>query len=133
MKRLTISRDSWHYKLALYGLLNEHRSETDLCRYWWALVRGVLRAPFLAVLGALVVFAMVVDPLLALAVYVGTGFLVMPFFFPLTVALYGGAFVVAVGMYTDWRREHRKCESPGLVGTAYRGWKDKTCVLVQVE
>jgi hypothetical protein len=133
VKRLTISRNSWHYKLALYGLLNEDRDETDLCRYWWALVRGVLRAPFLALAGAVVVYAVLIDPLLMLAVYAATGVLVSPDALPMTLALYGVGTVIAVSAYRDWVRKSRPRREPGLVATAYHGWKEKTCVLVRVE
>jgi hypothetical protein len=120
VKRLTISRNSWHYKLALYGKLDEDRDETDLCRYWWALVRGVLRAPFLALVGAVVVYA-------------ATGVLVSPDALPMTLALYGVGTVIAVSAYRDWVRKSRPRREPGLVATAYHGWKEKTCVLVRVE
>jgi hypothetical protein len=132
MKRLEISRDSWHYRLALFGLLNAERTETDLCRYFWALVRGVLRAPFLALVGAGFAYVMLVVPALCFVVWLQTGYLVTTdqLFVGLTfwavIAFFCAAF------YTQERAHARQYRPPGLVKSAYRGWKDKTCVLVEI-
>jgi hypothetical protein len=132
MKRLEISRDSWHYRLALFGLLNAERTETDLCRYFWALVRGVLRAPFLAVVGAGLAYVMVLSPVLCFVVWLQYGHLPTPF------ALFAGgvAWLCVVWfcflVYLQERRNARRNAPPGVIKSAYHGWKDKTCVLVEI-
>lgn len=133
MNRLTISRNSWHYKLAQYGGLSEHYSETDLCRYWWALVRGVLRAPFLAALGAFLLFVVIVDPLLAVAVFFATGQWVLPYMAPLSFAVYLVGAWICIVVYRKQSLERRPNSPPGLVRSAYHGFKEKICVLVQVD
>jgi hypothetical protein len=136
MKRLTINVNSWHYKLALYGHLDEEYGRTDLCRYFWALVRGVLKAPLLVSAGVVAGFVLVVGPLMALVVWAISGQLV-----PDDIAAVGfGAWLIAAIMTSflcvdELRRRQRYAQQtnpPGLLKSAYRGWKEKTCVLVEL-
>lgn len=131
MKKLTISRDSWHYKLAQYGQLRDS-DETDLCRYWWALVRGVLAAPFLVLVGTGLGFLFVVAPLMPFVVWLTTGVFHVAEYAFAGLVLWAAALVF-VGYFAlqEYSRRHRN-DPPGLVRSAYHGWKKKTCVLVEV-
>lgn len=133
MKSLTINANSWHYRLALYGHLDTDYDDgrTDLCRYFWALVRGFFKAPFIVVVGACLGYALVMGPLLAVVVWLGTGFYV-----PDTVAVAGMGmwFMAGILFGALWVQDQKFDNSPALqlAGAAYRGWKDKTCVMVEV-
>jgi VIT1/CCC1 family predicted Fe2+/Mn2+ transporter len=125
--KLTINANSWHYRLARYGLLDENWYQTDLCQYFWAMVRGVLRAPLLVVAGVFLGYFMVVLPVIAGIVWLFFGsflgdFLVISF------VLWG----LAVAIVGIAGAEHLRYSEPGIIRSTYRGWKEKTCVLVEV-
>jgi hypothetical protein len=135
MKQLTISADSWHFKLATFGALKAYDNQTDLCRYFWAIVRGILRAPSLILLGVAVGWMFVVAPVMAIVVWALHGR-----FVPDDSAILGFgvwlilALIVAKIAFDEWRDKlPRQQHQPSLVKTAYRGWKEKTCVLVEVK
>lgn len=139
MKKLTIRADSWHYRLAKYGRLNaDWDGRTDLCRYFWALLRGVLFAPALVAIG--VFFgSFLTAPVVALVVVVLHG----PFeleglwaaFAIVGSAIWfvGAAGAVSVGVRVWMESRTPASRLPGLIKTAYRGWREKTCVLVEIE
>lgn len=130
--KLTIERKSWHYKLATFGWLDvDYDDQTDLCRYFWALVRGAGRVPFFILVGAGVLWVLVLNLLVMLAVFISTGI------FHVTTASEVGLAVWLVGALMGgmfYVIETGK-EVPGarLITAGYRGWKEKTCVIVDLK
>jgi uncharacterized integral membrane protein len=141
MKALTIDANSWHYKLALYGHLtaDPYSGRLDLCRYFWALLRGALKAPAIVAAVVLAAMTLVVHPLAALVTFVKWGHFDPPLIGIIGIVIAGYAIFFFVVLYVARvlrerreRRDYRSSE-PGLIKTAYRGWKEKTCVLVEVK
>lgn len=131
MKELTITADSWHYRLARYGLLDDGCGDVDLCRYFWALVRGVLRTPFVIIVGSMLLYVLIVAPLMAIYAWLALGM------FSLNEAAVAGFVLwagVAIFALLLWLIEgnYRTPAPIRLAKAGYRGWKDRTCVLVKV-
>ena len=138
--QLAISRNSLVFKVARYGGLYAE-DQADLCSVFWCFLWGLLRAPFFVALGGvaggLIGFLFLMLPAILIAVWIQTGILVDP-----AVLVAEGVAWVVLGylFYSFWTREQDKrnvvadaaSSTVNLVKAGYRGWKDKTCVLVEV-
>jgi len=133
MKTLTIDRNSWHYRLAKFGKLYDEGG-TDLCSYFWALVRGVVSVPFSIIVGVLAGF-LLFAPILALIVWAVEGR------YPVEIFALFGSFLYCISAFIGFvvwfvlRGVEKIGSTPPmqLVKAGYRGWKEKTCVLVEVK
>jgi len=128
---MKIDRNSWHFKVARFGALDDWDDRTDFCGYFWALVRGAVLFPAVLIGGAFAVsFVLVACPLVALVVWFQYGQLVL-----LGPEVVGWIAWTGALLYLCYRRASKKeSDSPAvrLAKTAYQGWKDKTCVLVEI-
>lgn len=128
---LSINRNSWHYRLASYGHLSQYDDRTDLCRYFWALVRGALKAPAIVAVLAALLWALVVAPTLCLLVWAATGVL----YWSDSAGIGTFLWAWAAGTFLMFAIQEKRTSLPGarLVAAGYRGWKEKTCVLVELK
>lgn len=132
MKNLTVNRNSWHFKLASYGLLDTTYRQLDLCQYFWALARGLGRAPVSILAGVLVLYCLIVSPLMALWVWAAWGAFVPdePAFVGMGFALF---ICVGCGVIYALEADYKTPSAVRLARAGYRGWKEKTCVLIEVK
>lgn len=138
--QLAISRNSVVFKVARYGGLYAE-DQADLCSVFWCFLWGLLRAPFFVALGgvagALIGFLFLMLPAIVLLVWHQTGIL---YGLDILVAEAIGWAVLGFIGYSFWAIENDKrnavadaaSSTVNLVKAGYRGWKDKTCVLVEV-
>lgn len=130
MKPFELSSNSWHYKIANFGEQRTGWEEDDICHYirsfifggFWALV--VL---FFA-LGAGSAYLFSIGNVLG---WMFLGYLLEPFsvlVLGATLMIVGG---VAIAVWWIERQHNKKEEEPGVVGLAYRRFKDKTCVRIK--
>jgi hypothetical protein len=138
MKRLTVNRDSWWLLVAQYGgLCCEDR--TDICSLMRRFLWGLVRAPFWGLLGGTLiaaVLAFVVGwPLIGLIAYVLEG---CPFEWEslimsaILVCGLGLGFAAHQAEEAGGLKTVLRNATPDMVRAAYRGWKEKTCVLVDI-
>lgn len=126
---VSLSRDSWVMRLARFGFL-DHDDRADLCSVFWHCVWGLLWPALVIVVGSGAALVLVLYPLLALFVGVVDE---AWYFHPLLIApaaLYG---VFGILFFVEWLK---RGDTPEPVRDAivagYRGWKQKTCVMVDV-
>jgi hypothetical protein len=134
--RLAIKRDSWHGRIARFGGLIGYMDQTDLCAYFWAFVRGCIGGLLFALFGLAALVAMVAMPLAYVVAWVVVG--IQPP--PLGIEIAGAAFwsvglVIVAKIYIDDHKPSIGANVPGarLLAAGYRGWKDKTCVLIELK
>jgi len=133
---ITIDRNSWHYKMAVFGLLDESAATIDLCRYVRSMIFAVLGPLAIVSIGAFIGFVMVVAPLALVAVWVTEQRFVL-----IDSAAIAGLFVWSMGLSAaalSWLvKKAASINIPfpcgSLIGEIYRGWKEKTCVLVEIK
>ena len=132
---IEIERDSWVLKVAAYGGL-EFEDRTDLCSVFWGFVRGVLKAPVLiglgAAVGTLALYHLLMLPIIGLIAYFVHG---LWFSDGALVAM--AAWVFLPWFFYELMAAERGKSAPvvtsvRILRAGYRGWKDKTCVLVDV-
>lgn len=135
MKTFELKRDSWHYKAADFGSSFGVPRETDICRYFWLVLRGVLLFTFAATvlvgIGGVLGFS-IANGLMSL--FFGWELL------PISViglSIISGFFavigyVVCYRYFKDKIRsiENKPVEESGFVTLAYRKFKDKTCARI---
>lgn len=133
--KLSTSKKSWHYRLATYGGIDEYEDQTNLCSYFWAVTRGIGLATLLVAVGVLFGFFLVMAPAIQLiALLLGVPFVlygpaIAGYLFWITIALLvtihflGSRAKTAIGATSAAK----------LVATGYRGWKEKTCVLIDIK
>lgn len=81
--KLTISSNSWHYKVYKFG--PNYREVTNLCSYFWSVVGTIFLVFMLYVLGTLTAYmatAAIVNPFVTLGVWLYLGF-------PLSITFFG--------------------------------------------
>jgi hypothetical protein len=133
--KLSANKKSWHFRLASYGGLSEYADQTDLCSYFWAGVRGVALSCFLAVLGSLIGFFVVVAPGIQIVAWcLGVP---LDWYAPAIggYIVWCGAAIIAFAHFYGRGAKTLIVSTPAakLVGAGYRGWKEKTCVLIDVK
>lgn len=135
MKEYSLSKNSWHYKLANFGMgYNQYRidTETDICSYIRAVLVGTFVFAFLtcvfAGLGGWVAFSVY-----SIVGYFIWGMAISPFAWTLLFVvggLFGGAAAVTGGVVI---REKLDEQEPGFIRLAYQKFKNKTCVKIKLE
>lgn len=133
--KLSINKESWHYKLARYGGLISYE-QTDLCSYFWSLLWGVGRPILVVVCGVLSGYVLLLAPAIALIAWISGLPWLVDSFATIGAALWVGGVLIFTMIY---RIDQGKALIPGasnvtdLVAAGYRGWKEKTCVLIDVK
>lgn len=133
--KLSINRNNWLFRLAASAGLNS-RYQTNICSLFWYAFWGVVLLPlFVAIVsilgaGMLMMLMMFVGiPILELWFWVVHG--LEPNFLALFVISAAWSGLGGIVLY-----EHRRCLSrqtkPNLIVAGYRSWKDKTCVLIDI-
>jgi hypothetical protein len=134
MKTFQLKKDSWHYKLANFGV--DHAAyrvyeSSDICSY----IRYVMYGLFWFLVVSTIVLALGGFALYSIGNLIGWLFLgyilesgTIGFFIII------GAFSLFIGttaavMITKDRMQH---EEPGFVRLAYRSWKNKFCAKVEL-
>jgi hypothetical protein len=135
---LKLKRNSLVLRVAQYGGLHVG-GRTDICSVIRRGLWGLVRAPFWGLLaGAVIaaVLAFVVGwPLIGLIAYVLEG---CPFewesLIPPVITVCGSGFGFAVHQTEEAGgiKKVLRNATPQMVRAAYRGWKEKTCVLIEV-
>jgi hypothetical protein len=135
---LSLNRNSWWLKVAEYGGLS-CEDRTDICSLTRRFLWGLIRAPFWGLLaGAVIaaVLAIVVGwPLIGVVAYLLEG---VSFdwesLIPSAAVLVGLSlgFAVCQAAEAGGIKKVLRNATPQMVRAAYRGWKEKTCVLIEV-
>jgi len=112
---MEIRKNSWHYKFYTLALGHPPTGTTNLCRYFWATVAGVLMA---VIMGAVVLLIL---GLIGMAFYHFT----LYSFAALGIIL----LLIALSIIRD-RRPDRAPAEPGLVRLYLRAKKDRVCPLI---
>jgi hypothetical protein len=141
---MKIKRKSWHYFLVNFGNQRVYAGQkTDFCTYFWYVVFGLFHLIGL-VLG-IIIFTL----LIAGSFYDYYNWLMhnIPMH-DVSIAVVIITFIIiasiAIGYcvfkYTDWKDSLKKSDDfevvvkePGFFTLAYRKWKEKTCILVEIE
>jgi hypothetical protein len=140
MKELNFNKKSWHFFLANMNGSQQHKQSTDLCSY----TRNALIGAFIAVL-CTIIFAfsayIVVNMLFALVFSIAYSAVIMT-----EAAFVGWMAAFCILMYlllisvieaASNRRMNRvernfKSKPDGFIVNAYKGFKDKFCVKVNL-
>lgn len=149
---MKISKNSSLYFLCKMGWMPPSRWEinTNLCEVFWHSLWGLVMTMMLTLCAAGVGIIVLVEPTTTLIGYFNTGVWV-----PNDLAIGGmiidsaiiiaGAIFLGVDALQKHRRkdplyyekqeerERKRRENPGLIRSAYRSWKEKTCVLITFE
>ena len=149
MKAFTLSKKSWHWRLAtVYGSHDKWDTETDLCAYMRNVIRGVIVISLVIFAGGLCI-GIPFGSLLGWMAFVATNGLIEmdAIAFAAVVMIVG--IVILIGLFllfnTDAGEEiidkikstvrikiHRP-QKDSFVVLAYRSFKEKTCVRLSVE
>jgi hypothetical protein len=134
MMSLTFNKRSWHYAIAKFGGFDSYEDQ-DLCTYTSKFLKGVFWGSMLACLIAAVGFAAwhfifgIIFSILAGEVVmseIGVVFGILVLVLLLFVAIAAGA-----EKYRE-SREFRPQKPDGFVKNAYKGWKEKFCVKINI-
>jgi len=133
---IIISKDSWHHKAAVFGGLGEYDDQTDLCSYARALMWAALVPTLIITIASFFGYILLVTPLALIAVWIAEE----KVYWIDSAALAGMAFwcigliAGALGFLAN-RLAHAASRSKPtqIIGAAYQGWKEKTCVLVEIK
>jgi hypothetical protein len=135
MKEFTLSKNSWHYKLANFGMgggILRVDDETDICSYIRAFLVGTFIFTFVAsvfaMLGGWVAFSVY-----NIIGYFAWGMEIASYVWVL-VLIVGGLFsgVASVAGGVALREKLDNTES-GFIRLAYQKFKNKTCVKIKLE
>lgn len=148
---MKISQNSSLYKLARLGWMSERSTRnTNLCAVFWCSLWGFAISIGMAVGIAGIVFVLLEAPIISLIGFLTTsiwapdGLTVVGMMFD-SIVIGGGLIAWVVCNWDEKRRaapdfyqkqaekQRQREENPGLLRTAYRSWKDKTCVMIQFE
>jgi hypothetical protein len=137
MMSLTFNKDSWHYAIANFGGFDCY-ADQDLCTYTRKCMIGLFQATIFGILIGLVVFGL-------WHVIFGIVFSIMAGSFVFTeigvvvgCLIILGASCVVITMFLEKLRERRNNRLPTIakpdsfVKNAYKGWKEKYCIKIQV-
>lgn len=140
MKEFTLKKDSWHYKAAQFGGPRVC-SETDICEYVGAVIRGGMLFLLCATLGLW----------LGGSILYSLGNLFGFLFFDYELTMYstavlkvtgvilGSVAAVLVGIaakvkFQEWQDEQpAEGKEPGFLKLAYTKFKDKTCFKIHLK
>jgi hypothetical protein len=151
MKKLTYSKNSWHYRLASqvgyspdwdYGDDGERaeRNLGDICSYWRHVVGGAL---IIAIIFAIIYMVATLSVHLIMGIvfsllygmWLGTVMAELGLFFTgvgITLWVVFKGIPMAYNAYRDYRYDHPKQKKPdGFIKEAYNSFKNKTCVQVK--
>lgn len=119
------------------GLDARFNDTVDMCRL---LRLAFLRTPALvfaaSVVGALLTGLLVGAPLFALFVYFTLGYLDTDLFIPLEILASAAAvmaLIILAGGGIEVVKDKLATAPPGFLRTAYRGWKEKYCPIIELE
>lgn len=134
MQTLTFNKRTWHYELAKFGGFDRWEDQ-DLCTYTRKFIRGVFQSLFIGVLIAMFGFGLA-HFMLGVIFSAITGAWVMSeigavFGLILGVLLLFIAIGASVEKYKDGR-ETRQAKPDNFVKNAYKGWKEKYCIKINV-
>lgn len=133
--KLSINRNSWHYKVAHNGNFDQYgdASSGDLCGYFWGFVWGCVWPLLITLVGALFASLFVLMPLIGIVAFLfeGLWFNDIP---GIMIVADIAAALIFVGMYWLQSEESfvNRSSAMKLAKAGYRGWKEKTCVLVEI-
>jgi hypothetical protein len=139
---MEIKRSSWHYKLANFGIRRVWPGDRlNFCNYFWDVVRGgflfLCLSAFVLGLTALTVFSLY--DIIHWCVFGGiiqdyTKVFILSSSFALSISLMiGSAIWVADKIHARKYKTKIVEKEPGFLGIAYRKFKDKTCINVDIE
>lgn len=135
---MKLRKHSLVWKMARIGGMPRWTERTDICELFWRLFGVALIGTFLIFVLGMIAFVLIVVPLLHvfnllwdmnLLRMAGAGWIVIGCF-----AL-AGLIVWGLRTLINWRMRRKHDEEPrppGFIRTAYRAWKDKTCVFVDI-
>jgi hypothetical protein len=141
---MKIKRKSWHYFLANFGNERVYSGQkTDFCTYFWYVVFGLFHLIGL-VLGIIIFTLLVASSFYDYYNWLmydvkmhDVSIAVVLFTFGLFVTI---AILYCVSKYCDWKDNLKNADDyevvvkePGFFTLAYRKWKEKTCILVEIE
>ena len=127
MNTIKLNRNSWHYRLYEYYANNYHEPN-DICVYTQNVILGAITVFFITLVAIVASFA-VGDFLLWSYFNLFVGSVGMET--PAAIFLIFSAFAViifGIGTFQDYSKFH-----DNFVTSAYRSYKDKYCVKVEVE
>lgn len=133
MRELQYQKRGIIWRLAsTYGPLHEFETETDICTYWRAVLKGSFLAMLLTAL-AMLVSAGVADFGAWLVAMVSAGAYIDPQVGAFVVSVVLG-FVAVAGVVggTFYLKQKTGVHAPRFMTEAYASWKDKTCVKVNL-
>lgn len=142
MKEFKLKKNSWHFKLATFGGIDEYDEETNICRYFW---KGIV--PGSAVIALLVALAGAVVFIVGASLYhwyllFTTGVVKFGVILTLVGFTTSGVIYLLDKFLTHHREEKREFEmakrkaveegtykepEPGFFKQVYNSFKNKTC------
>ena len=130
---LTVNQKSWHYQLADFAGLAVYRGRTYICSYLRKVALGILLMLVVIALACALIVVFVMLPMFQILTWVFHDIWVHAM--PGAVVIYltsaiAGPIAVFYGA-KHWLSKAVKRET--VVAAAYRGWKEKTCVLVEIK
>lgn len=132
--KLQINRGSWHYAIAKNGGFDQYgdAEQSDLCSYFWSLVWGCVWPLLVIAIGSIGAGVMVLAPLIGIIAFLLEGLWVWD---DLPAIWLVGDIVIAAIFLVPYAFKHGGDQTAvaKLVKAGYRGWKEKTCVLVEIK
>ena len=135
MKTLQFDKNSWHYTIAKFGGFNGW-SDHDLCTYTHKFMKGLFFSAIIGIFIAIVgfglsnlVFGIIFSIIAGTWVTTEVGNV-----FGLILLLL--SLFVAVGVSAEKYMESRKLrlrKPDGFVKNAYKGWKEKFCIKINIQ
>lgn len=133
MRELEYKRQGIIWRLAsTYGPLHEFETETDICTYWRAVLKGSFLVALLTLL-AVTISAGVADFGAWLAAMVVCQLYIAPEIGAFVVSvLFGFAIIACTVGGAFYLKQKTGVHAPRFMTEAYASWKDKTCVKVNL-
>lgn len=149
---MKVSKNTWHYTLFAMGDSGfDYRSDwhvgspTDLCNYMRKMFLGFLFSLLLIIIG-LALSTVILDAPISIALYFITDNSLIPFLSEGTFGIGSIIYGFCIFGFVMWflfdylglripepvKESISKSESLKLVKTGYKSFKDKTCVLIEV-
>lgn len=133
--KLTINRNVWHYKVAHNGNFDKYGDARsgDLCGYFWGFVWGCVWPLLVVFFGSVSAGVLVLIPLIGVAAFLLEGLAIngLP---GVVLVIEGLVVMVVTAAYLLIADESplKRTMAMRLARAGYRGWKEKTCVLVEI-
>ena len=145
MKPFVFNKDSWHYWLATeVGAFSKYRTDSNICEYTRAVLKGVLLLTFFAAVFSAIVYWITIT-VVWWVVILQHGFFEAegPIVLSAIVGIFCTAWFIGGGIPWAYRKVKRavyearypdgyreKIVTDNFLTHAYRSWKEKTCVRV---